>query len=157
MDSSEPPEWVVVLDFRALPHGARHWIRVKIGPSPELLGTIETRSVPWWFCSPKPYCDDAWGPAREMLVHERTLDAPQCLEILNILASSTPVDLQSVREDRRVIDGCPCELMAVRREPRQQTRASFNLASIQRTALQNQPAVRLTRTLMALRDKISRE
>ena len=152
MEGNAPPDWVVILSSQSLPHGGRHWIRVKVSAAPEPSGTVETRSVPGWICDPDPIWDSYLGPVEEMIVHIRCLESDECLPILNILRNATPDDLRKVREDRKVIDGCPCELVVVSREPRQHTLADFfNLCSIRSAALLNQPAVKLARLLLTLR------
>ena len=153
IEGEQPPDWVVLLTGAPLPGTMRHWVRVQLSGSPEPWGTVDTRSVPSWFCSDSNTVDSLWGPIRGMVIHTEDLDEAHCLDVMRLLESASGDDLTRVTEDRPVIDGYQCDLTVLRRNPWRVTRACFNLSSIS-ARMQGQPAVKIARAIGKLRATI---
>jgi hypothetical protein len=144
MDRDSSLAGIVILCFY-MPRHSRHWVRVKIVASPEPWGIIEPRSVPGWFCDAEP--DYINMNVRDMILDTRPLDAAQCLKILDILASKSLSQKVDVRRGRIMSGGCPCELLAICRDPRQTVHMRFNL---QQSEYANHPAWELARQIISL-------
>jgi hypothetical protein len=137
-DRDEVPEWLVVLQGAALPHGGKVCVRVSLchgGAGSSVLVERTSHRVE--------------APASTSLSTRaipRPLSSAEADEIAGLLVSF-PEGFRSVHEGF-VKDGFPSELVVARRDPPEDVALSFNLAAVADDV--QDPAAVLARRLLAL-------
>jgi len=117
MSQADPPDYVLLLTGRGLPHGPGRGIRVVLRVSPEPRATLEVGTAK---LDPSSH--------REMYAtyDSASLDDDGAVRLVELLDTVDPATLADVPPD--VIDGFPCRVTVLRREPRLETSAECNLS-----------------------------
>ncbi len=116
---SEPPDAVLLLQGRGLPHGKTHSALVKLWQGETPHGTLLARAL-----SEMDFSRDVLFTAE---LGEAALTGEECAAFWALLPE---VERTSTEIQDFVMDGFPCRLVVLRREPFQRREASCNLGGI---------------------------
>jgi len=146
LEGQDAPDWELLLHGRALPHGGTTGVRVALRQADPPRGRISVhRASDVDFRRDPPFTAERG---------ERALDAQECeslLALLPDLLTSGTDPIQNV-----VMDGFPCHLAAVRRQPRQVFKHGCNLAGVPASQSAH-PVPVLMRQMMELSEGITKQ
>ena len=117
---SEPPDAVLLLEGRGLPHGSTHFAQVTLWQGETPRGTVLARTL-----SETDFSRDVPFRAEQ---GEAALTAEECAAWWALLPQVEAASTETLQNF--VMDGFPCRLVALRREPFHRCEASCNLAGI---------------------------
>jgi hypothetical protein len=136
---AEDPQWLVVLQGRALPHGGDIHVRVLLGSDGSRSSVLVDRG--------RPGARDLPDPSPSLCPLAEPLSPGEAGDLLGLLAGF-PGSFRPVTTGRFVMDGFPCQLLVTRRDPPEEVELAFNLAGID-AEVEDAPVV-LARRLLGL-------
>ena len=137
-EGREPPDAVLLLEGRGLPHGNAHFVQVNLWQGETPRGTVLARTL-----SETDFSRDVPFRAES---GEAALTAAQCAAFRALLPQAEAASTDNLQDF--VMDGFPCRLVALRREPFHRCEASCNLAGI-READAAHPVPAMMKALLA--------
>lgn len=119
-EGSKPPDAVLLLQGRGLPHGNDHFVQVTLWQGETPHGTILARTL-------SRFNFDRDVPFTAAL-GEAALTGKECAAFWALLPEVERTSTEKLQDF--VLDGFPCRLVVLRREPFRRCEASCNLAGI---------------------------
>lgn len=138
-DAAEPPDWILLFSGSGLPRGKTVWTNVCLKATPP-SGRLASGSSPHidFFAEENPLMKISNGSG--------VLGQADAEAVLALLTSANPRELKSVAPN--VVDGFPCSVTILRREPRLTHMLTANLAG---KVPEENPTIRLLRLLSEIK------
>jgi hypothetical protein len=138
-DAPEPPDWILLFTGAGLPHGKTVWTNVYLKAAPP-SGTLAAGSAPHVDFFAKE------NPLAEISNTRGVLGQADAEAVLALLTPASLTELKSMPPN--VVDGFPCSVTILRREPRLTHMVTANLAG---KVPETNPTIRLLRLLANLK------